>query len=42
MLSPTIGYLIAKLIGKIRRDKHNETLNKWFAEQGVKFRGGVL
>ena len=29
-MNPKIGYNVAKIIGIIRRDKHNETLNKWF------------
>lgn len=37
------GYYFAKFVGKLKRDKHKETLNKWFEKQGVHFqtRGGV-
>lgn len=38
-MSPTVGYFFAKLLGKIRRDKHKETLNKWFMKRGVKLGG---
>lgn len=34
-MNPKIGYNVAKIIGIIRRDKHNETLNKWFIKRGV-------
>lgn len=30
-----IGYYIAKIYGTIKRDKHKETLNKWFEKQGI-------
>ena len=39
IMSPTIGYFLAKLIGKIRRDRYKETLNKWFMKRGVKLVG---
>lgn len=35
-----LEYNIVKLIGKIRRDKHKETLTKWFKKKGVNFVGG--
>lgn len=38
-MSSTAGYFFAKLLGKIRRDKHKETLNKWFMKRGVKLGG---
>lgn len=38
-MSPTMGYFFAKLLGKIRRDRHKETLNKWFMKCGVKLGG---
>lgn len=34
-MNPQLGYYLAKLIGKIRRDKHKETLNNWFKKRGV-------
>lgn len=37
-MNPHIGYFLAKLLGKIKRDKHKETLNKWFEQQGVKLK----
>lgn len=37
--SPSVGYFMAKLLGKIRRDRHKETLNKWFMKRGVKLVG---
>lgn len=36
-----VGYIVAKTIGKLKRDKHKETLNRWFAKQGVELRGGT-
>lgn len=38
-MSPTAEYFFAKLLGKIRRDKHKETLNRWFMKRGVKLAG---
>lgn len=38
-MTQTIGYFFAKLLGKIRQDKHKETLNKWFMKRGVKLLG---
>ena len=35
-----IGYAIAKMMGKLHRDKHKETLNKWFIRQGVQLEMG--
>lgn len=37
----TLEYYIAKIIGKIKRDQHKETLTKWFKKKGVKFSGGL-
>lgn len=42
MMSPTVGYFFAKLIGKIHRDKHKETLNKWFIKRGVNLGGDII
>ena len=39
IMSPSIGYILAKFRGKIRRDKHKETLNKWFIKCGVNLGG---
>lgn len=33
-------YSIVKIIGRIRGDKHKETLNKWFMKKGIIFPGG--
>lgn len=30
-----LGYFCAKLIGKLKRDKQKETLNRWFVKSGV-------
>ena len=38
-MNPSAGYFTAKLLGKIRRDRHKETLNKWFMKRGVKLDG---
>ena len=35
-----MGYYLDKIIGKIKRDKHKETLNKWFVKQGVNLKEG--
>ena len=40
-MNPTVGYFMAKFLGKVRRDRHKETLNRWFEKQGVKLGGGV-
>lgn len=42
MMNPKVGYFLAKLIGRIKRDKHKETLNKWFIKQGVSLGGDGL
>lgn len=39
-MNPTVGYFMAKFLGKVRRDRHKETLNRWFEKQGVKLGGG--
>lgn len=31
----TLEYYLIKFIGKIKRDKHEETLNNWFMKKGV-------
>lgn len=38
-MSPTAGYCFAKVLGKLRRDKHKETLSRWFMKRGVKLVG---
>ena len=35
-----VGYVLAKIISKLRRERHKETLNRWFVKQGVELRGG--
>ena len=39
MMSPNVGYFFAKFLGKIRRDKYKQTLNRWFIKRGVKLCG---
>jgi len=39
-LNRLLGFYTAKIIGKLRHDKHNDTLNRWFAKQGVNLVGG--
>ena len=34
-----IQYFIAVLLSKLRREKHKETITKWFARKGVNFVG---
>ena len=34
-MNPHVGYFLAKIIGKIKRDRQKETLNKWFIKRGV-------
>lgn len=41
-MNPKIGYAIAKLLSKLRREKNKETINKYFIKQGVNLVGGVL
>ena len=41
-MSPSVGYFLAKLHGKLRRDKRKEILNRWFVKQGVHFTGGGI
>lgn len=36
----TLDYYIHLLMGKIRRDKHKETITKWFSKKGVLFPTG--
>lgn len=38
-MNPSVGYFLAKLHGKLRRDKRKETLNKWFMKRGVTLGG---
>ncbi len=38
-MSPNVGYFFAKFLGRIRQDKHKESLNKWFMKRGVKLLG---
>lgn len=35
-----VGFYIAKFIGKLKREKYKETLNRWLAKQGLHFVGG--
>ncbi len=39
-MNPKIGYAIAKLLSKLRREKNKETINKYFIKQGVNLVGG--
>lgn len=39
-MNPTLGYLFAKIISKLRHEKNKETINKWFIKQGVNLVGG--
>lgn len=38
-MNPSVGYFLAKLHGKLRRDKRKETLNRWFMKRGVTLGG---
>lgn len=33
----TLEYYIAVFLGKMRKDKHKETITKWFKKQGINF-----
>lgn len=37
----TFEYYFCILLSKLRRDKHKETITRWFAKKGVKFPNGV-
>lgn len=39
-MNPQIGYFGAKIFGRLKRDKHKETLNKWFKKCGVHLEHG--
>lgn len=36
-----IQYTIAKIISKLKREKHKETIIKFFRKQGIKIGGGL-
>jgi len=38
-MNPKVGYVFAKLISKLRREKNKETINRWFINQGVNLGG---
>lgn len=33
--------MFAKILSKLKREKHKETLNRWFAKQGIELGGGT-
>lgn len=39
-MNPQLGYLFAKLKGKLKRDRRKESINAWFKKQGVHFKEG--
>ncbi|HEL1969401.1 acyltransferase [Streptococcus suis] len=39
-MNSQIGYVFAKILSKIKREKHKETINRWFVKQGVELRKG--
>ena len=39
-MNSQIGYIFAKLISKIKRDKNKEYIMSWFEKKGVNFPGG--
>lgn len=36
-----LRYLAAKILGKLKRDKHKETIHNYFRKQGIRIGGGV-
>ncbi len=37
-MSGSIGYTLAKIKSKLKRERHKESINRWFVKQGIELR----